>query len=90
MAESTREKTTSTSTPSTGEQFPLITLPQKLPQTTISRYYVDTTVSTLLLLILICLTFGLFYGFCGKKVDPMYGSEDYCCNKGTGGRYLMA
>ncbi|XP_065338123.1 prominin-like protein isoform X3 [Cloeon dipterum] len=56
----------------------------------IYRYYVDTTVSSLLLLILICLTFGLFYGFCGKKVDLMYGTDDYCCNKGTGGRYLMA
>ncbi|XP_059472702.1 prominin-like protein isoform X2 [Neocloeon triangulifer] len=56
----------------------------------IYRYYVDTTVSSLLLLILVCLTFGLFYGFCGKKVDLMYGTDDYCCNKGTGGRYLMA
>ncbi|KAF4522990.1 hypothetical protein B566_EDAN009582 [Ephemera danica] len=61
-----------------------------LNQYSIYRYYLDTTTSTLLLVILACLTLGLFYGFCGKRPDGLYGGDDYCCNKGTGGRYLMA
>ncbi|XP_065214147.1 prominin-like protein isoform X2 [Planococcus citri] len=51
------------------------------------RYYVCFAASCTLLIILICLTFGLLCGCCGSRPNSGY-SED-CCNKGTGSRYLM-
>lgn len=50
------------------------------------RYYVGLGVSSVLLLILMCLVCGLLCGICGKRPD---GYGDDCCNKGAGGRFLM-
>ena len=51
------------------------------------RYYVCFAVSCTLLIILICLTFGLLCGCCGSR--PNSGYQEDCCNKGAGSRYLM-
>ncbi|XP_050421602.1 prominin-like protein isoform X2 [Adelges cooleyi] len=51
------------------------------------RYYVCLGVAITLFLILMCLTLGLFCGFCGSR--PIGGYHDDCCNKGTGASYLM-
>ncbi|XP_067005826.2 prominin-1-A isoform X3 [Anabrus simplex] len=51
------------------------------------RYYVDISVSSVMLLILLCITLGLFYGFCGKRPDSGYDED--CCNKATGASFLM-
>jgi len=51
------------------------------------RYYVGLGLSSLVLLILICFVFGLFYGMCGKRPGGLYGDE--CCNKGTGANCLL-
>nr|XP_050854478.1 prominin-like protein isoform X4 [Vespula vulgaris] len=50
------------------------------------RRYLGFAISTILLAILICVTFGLFCGICGKRPD---GYGDDCCNKGSGSRLLM-
>ncbi|XP_023289033.1 prominin-like protein [Orussus abietinus] len=50
------------------------------------RYYLGLGVSGILLTVLMCLTFGLFCGICGKRPD---GYGDDCCNKGSGARFLM-
>ncbi|XP_012256989.2 prominin-like protein isoform X2 [Athalia rosae] len=50
------------------------------------RYYVGLGISAILLTVLICLTFGLLCGVCGKRPD---GYGDDCCNKGAGARFLM-
>ncbi|XP_058457209.1 prominin-like protein isoform X3 [Malaya genurostris] len=52
----------------------------------IYRYYVGLAISSVLLLILMCLVCGLLCGICGKRPD---GYGDDCCNKGAGGRFLM-
>lgn len=49
-------------------------------------YYVGIAVSSTLLLILMCVVFGLFCGICGKRPD---GYGDDCCNKGAGSRFLI-
>ncbi|XP_061940582.1 prominin-like protein isoform X19 [Apis cerana] len=51
-----------------------------------SRYYLGLGISGILLTVLMCLTFGLFCGICGKRPD---GYGDDCCNKGSGARFLM-
>lgn len=51
------------------------------------RYYLCLGVAITLFLILMCLTLGLFCGFCGSR--PEGGYHDDCCNKGTGASYLM-
>lgn len=53
----------------------------------IFSYYVCLGVAITLFLILMCLTLGLFCGFCGSR--PEGGYHDDCCNKGTGASYLM-
>ena len=50
------------------------------------RYYLGLAISSLLLLILICVVCGLLCGICGKRPA---GYDDDCCNKGAGGRFLM-
>ncbi|XP_035791698.1 prominin-like protein isoform X1 [Anopheles albimanus] len=55
-------------------------------QYSIYRYYAGLGISSVLLLILICLVFGLLCGICGKRPD---GYGDDCCNKGAGGRFLI-
>ncbi|XP_017759376.1 PREDICTED: prominin-like protein isoform X3 [Eufriesea mexicana] len=50
------------------------------------RYYLGLGISGILLMIFICLTFGLFCGIYGKRPD---GYGDDCCNKGSGARFLM-
>lgn len=52
----------------------------------IYRYYAGLIVSSVLLLVLLCLAFGLMCGICGKRPD---GYGDDCCNKGAGSRFLM-
>lgn len=52
----------------------------------IYRYYAGLILSSVLLLVLLCVTFGLMCGICGKRPD---GYGDDCCNKGAGGRFLM-
>lgn len=51
------------------------------------RYYVGLGVSCTVLIVLSCLTFGLFCGYCGKRPD--HGYNDDCCDKGTGANFLM-
>ena len=51
-------------------------------------YYIGLGMSCLVLLILTCFIFGLFYGFCGKRPGNVYGDD--CCNKGTGANWLVA
>ncbi|XP_075231383.1 prominin-like protein [Lycorma delicatula] len=51
------------------------------------RYYVGLGVSSTVLVVLSCLTFGLFCGYCGKRPDGGY--NDDCCDKGTGAHFLM-
>ncbi|XP_015595428.1 prominin-like protein isoform X3 [Cephus cinctus] len=50
------------------------------------RYYLGLGISSILLTVLMCLTFGLLCGICGKRPD---GYGDDCCNKGSGARFLM-
>ncbi|XP_069697439.1 prominin-like protein isoform X3 [Periplaneta americana] len=50
------------------------------------RYYAGLSVSSVMLLILLCATLGLFYGFCGKRPD---GYGDDCCSRATGARFLI-
>uniref|UniRef100_A0A182NIR2 Prominin-like protein n=1 Tax=Anopheles dirus TaxID=7168 RepID=A0A182NIR2_9DIPT len=57
-----------------------------IEQYSIYRYYAGLGISSVLLLILICLVFGLLCGICGKRPD---GYGDDCCNKGAGGRFLI-
>lgn len=52
----------------------------------IYRYYAGLIISSVLLMVLLCVTFGLMCGICGKRPD---GYGDDCCNKGAGGRFLM-
>lgn len=52
----------------------------------IYRYYVGLGISSVLLLVLLCLSFGLLCGICGKRPG---GYGDDCCNKGAGGKFLM-
>ncbi|XP_034944559.1 prominin-like protein [Chelonus insularis] len=52
----------------------------------IYRYYFGLGISGVLLTVLMCLTFGLLCGICGKRPD---GYGDDCCNKGSGARFLM-
>lgn len=50
------------------------------------RYYVGLTVSCVMLLVTVCIVFGLICGVCGKRPD---GYSDNCCNKGTGSSFLL-
>lgn len=50
------------------------------------RFYIGVGESCILLLIILCITFGLMCGVCGKRPD---GYDDDCCNKGSGSRFLM-
>ncbi len=52
------------------------------------HFYIGLGMSFMLLLILVCYVFGLFYGFCGKRPDNAYGDD--CCNTGTGANWLLA
>ncbi len=50
--------------------------------------YIGMGMAFMLLLILACHIFGLFYGFCGKRPGNVYGDD--CCNTGTGANWLLA
>lgn len=50
------------------------------------RYYVGLGISSVLLLILLCIVFGLLCGICGNRPS---GYGDDCCNKGAGSKCLM-
>nr|XP_023017714.1 prominin-like protein isoform X1 [Leptinotarsa decemlineata] len=50
------------------------------------RYYGSLVISCILLLIAICIAFGLICGICGKRPD---GYSDNCCNKGAGSQFLI-
>jgi prominin 1 len=52
----------------------------------IYRYYVGLAISSVLLLVLLCVFLGLTCGICGKRPD---GFGDDCCNRGAGGKFLM-
>ncbi|WP_278924699.1 hypothetical protein, partial [Pseudophaeobacter profundi] len=43
------------------------------------QHYLGLGVSCTLLVVLSCLTFGLFCGYCGKRPDGGY--NDDCCDK---------
>lgn len=49
-------------------------------------YYGGIGLSSVLLLVLLCVVLGLLCGICGKRPD---GYGDDCCNKGAGSRFLM-
>jgi len=51
------------------------------------RYYAGLVLASMVLLILLCFVFGLFYGMCGRRAGGLYGDE--CCNKGTGANCLI-
>ncbi len=51
-------------------------------------FYIGLGMSFMLLIILLCYIFGLFYGFCGKRPGNVYGDD--CCNTGTGANWLLA
>lgn len=57
-----------------------------ITQYSIYRYYVGLFVGSILLLVILCVTFGLMCGICGKRPD---GYDDDCCNKGAGSKFLM-
>lgn len=50
------------------------------------RFWVGIGISSLLLLIVLCLIFGLLCGVCGRRPS---GYGDDCCNKGAGSNFLM-
>lgn len=52
----------------------------------IYRYYGGLIISSVLLIVLVFITFGLLCGICGKRPD---GYGDDCCTKGAGARFLM-
>lgn len=52
----------------------------------IYRFHVGVAISSILLLVLVCLVISLFCGICGKRPE---GYGDDCCNKGAGARFLM-
>ncbi|CRL08743.1 CLUMA_CG021257, isoform A [Clunio marinus] len=52
----------------------------------IHRYYGGLIISSVLLIVLMFITFGLLCGICGKRPD---GYGDDCCTKGAGARFLM-
>ncbi len=52
------------------------------------HFYIGLGMAFMLLLILVCHVFGLFYGFCGKRPGNVYGDD--CCNTGTGANWLLA
>lgn len=57
-----------------------------IAQYSIYRYYGGLIVSSVLLIVLVFITFGLLCGICGKRPD---GYGDDCCTKGAGARFLM-
>ena len=57
-----------------------------IAQYSIYRYYGGLIVSSVLLIVLVFVTFGLLCGICGKRPD---GYGDDCCTKGAGARFLM-
>lgn len=50
------------------------------------RFWASLGVASILLVIVICLIFGLLCGICGRRPS---GYGDDCCNKGSGGNFLM-
>lgn len=51
-------------------------------------FYIGLGMSFMVLLILVCYIFGLFYGFCGQRPGNVYGDD--CCNTGSGANWLVA
>lgn len=64
----------------------LVTADDYIAQYSIYRYYGGLIISSLLLIVLVFLTFGLLCGICGKRPD---GYGDDCCTKGAGSKFLM-
>lgn len=50
------------------------------------RYWAGIGISSILLIVLVFIAFGLLCGICGRRPD---GYGDDCCNKGAGARFLM-
>ncbi|CAO1328869.1 unnamed protein product, partial [Diamesa tonsa] len=57
-----------------------------IAQYSVYRYYAGLIISSVLLIVLVFVTFGLLCGICGKRPD---GYGDDCCTKGAGSRFLM-
>lgn len=57
-----------------------------IAQYSVYRYYGGLIVSSVLLIVLVFITFGLLCGICGKRPD---GYGDDCCTKGAGARFMM-
>ncbi|EEB12500.1 prominin, putative [Pediculus humanus corporis] len=68
---------------------PVAQAKQYIDEYAIYRYYLGLGVSGVLLLILLCLTFGLLCGICGKRPEEMYSDDGDCCNTVSGARFLM-
>lgn len=51
------------------------------------RYYASVAMCSVILLITLLFTVGLFCGFCGRKPNYVYGNES--CTKGTGARLIF-
>lgn len=62
------------------------TADEYIKQYSIYRYYGGLGVASILLIVLLFVTFGLICGICGKRPD---GYGDDCCTKGAGSRFLM-
>lgn len=52
------------------------------------HFFIGLGMSFMVLILLLCHIFGLFYGFCGKRPGNIYGDD--CCNTGTGSNWLLA
>lgn len=62
------------------------TADEYIAQYSVYRYYAGLIISSVLLIVLVFVTFGLLCGICGKRPD---GYGDDCCTKGAGSRFLM-
>ena len=62
------------------------TADEYIKQYSIYRYYGGLGIASVLLIVLLFVTFGLICGICGKRPD---GYGDDCCTKGAGSRFLM-
>lgn len=70
----------------TTSKEPIDTADQMIQEYSWYRYYVGIFMSSILLIVILCVTLGLMCGICGKRPD---GYDDDCCNKGAGSRFLM-
>ncbi|XP_076275247.1 prominin-like protein isoform X3 [Rhynchophorus ferrugineus] len=62
------------------------TLEKYINEYSVYQHYIGIGISSVLLLVTLCIALGLICGICGKRPD---GYSDNCCNKGTGSQFLI-